>query len=217
MSLCIRSIFTSSHRDVQRLDPRVKRSARGNGQHPMAQELRLQGKSVPFITCRTQTPLRSAHSRCHVPSSLSQAQVLLMLSHHSPTSPTPTKQQPRNTRDELGAFPAIPGPLQPPWPHSPVPAMFPKPSQHTQEITETWSSSASTPHASTHGASGQLPTYTSCCQRHEADEATGLLWHSKSHSPIGSDRLSLFSAEYHQLGATCECRQFNQRLQLISC
>lgn len=106
MPLCIRSIFTSSHRDVQRLDPRVKRSARGNGQHPMAQELRLQGKSVPFITCRTQTPLRSAHSCCHVPSSLSQAQVLLMLSHHSPTSSTP----PNNSQEipETSWAPSLP-------------------------------------------------------------------------------------------------------------
>lgn len=32
---------TSSNRDVQRLDAGVKRSARGYGQHPMAQELRL--------------------------------------------------------------------------------------------------------------------------------------------------------------------------------
>lgn len=106
MPLCIRSIFTSSHRDVQRLDPRVKRSARGNGQHPMAQTLRLQGKSVPFITCRTQTPPRSAHSRCHVPSSLSRVQVLLMLSHHSPTSSTP----PNNSQEipETSWVPSLP-------------------------------------------------------------------------------------------------------------
>jgi len=41
MPLYIRAVFTSSNRDVQRLDAGVKRSARRYGQHPMAQELRL--------------------------------------------------------------------------------------------------------------------------------------------------------------------------------
>lgn len=41
MPLGIRTVFTGSNGDVQRLDAGVQRSAGGDGQHPMAQELRL--------------------------------------------------------------------------------------------------------------------------------------------------------------------------------
>lgn len=87
MPLCIRTILTSSNRDVQRLDSGVKCSARGYGQHPMAQELRLQGKSVTFTACRTKTLLRSARSHCHVLLPPPGVLLLLMLCHNYTLAP----------------------------------------------------------------------------------------------------------------------------------
>lgn len=153
----LRTALTCSHRDVEGVEAGVQRPARGDGQHPLALLLSLQGQSLPFTACRQR------HCSAQLPAVPrpfpSSAQLLLVLCvsdllpelSHLTSSHTELSHQ-RGAR-HLPPFP--------PWICSPA-----------SEVLLRISMLHRDPTGSSHRASRELPVGTGCWHRDKGPQAS---------------------------------------------